>query len=54
MNLWRIGSRREVWLFNTWVWPQRNFRFNGGGYLFGARPYKEFAIGPLRFRHYVG
>ena len=51
---WRIGRRREVILTDYWTWPERNSRFNGGGYLYGARPYTEISVGPLRFRHYIG
>lgn len=51
---WYPSKRHEIILSDRWVWPERTFRFNGGGYLYGARPYQEFAIGPLRFRHYVG
>lgn len=47
-----FGKRRSLTFSDSWVWYDRVFRFNGGGYLYGADPYHEIHIGFFQFRTY--
>lgn len=45
-----IGCRfRDGWR----EWFSRGFRFNGGGYMYGASPYQYWRIGPVMIKKYM-
>lgn len=41
-----IGWKGELFIWN-------GFRFNGGGYLYGAAPYNYWRIGPIQVMRYM-
>ena len=45
---WYIHLYLKHWHF-TW----KDFRFNGGGYLYGGSPYYYWRICPIEVRKYV-
>jgi len=49
-----IGKYEAIWLgWDRWNLFDRGFRFNGGGYMYGARPYSYFRLGPIKFMKYM-
>ena len=44
--LW-VGWRKD----SLFIW--NGFRFNGGGYLYGAAPYHYWRVGPIQVMRYV-
>lgn len=36
-----------------WSLYQSGFRFNGGGYMYGAAPYRYWRIGPIMIKRYL-
>lgn len=49
---WSWKHRPWVLIINTgsWCWYDSVFRFNGGGYLYGADPYIEWTVGCVTVR----
>ncbi len=50
----RIVWKRRPWVvivhLNSWTWYDTVFRFNGGGYMYGADPYCEWTVGCVTVR----
>ncbi len=53
---WTWRRRPWVVLVHTarWTWYDSVFRFNGGGYMYGADPYEEWTVGCVTVRKHVG
>lgn len=48
-----LSRHWSFYVVPRWSWPSVVFRFNGGGYMYGAQPYKEWALGPFRLRRWI-
>ena len=51
---WVFSRRPWMVILHTtrWEWYDSVFRFNGGGYLYGADPYMEWTVGCVTVRKY--